>query len=182
MSKSAKKKPNIVNTASINKNTDYMPEGNFTYDKNKTVLTQINSNKALFDAKIESMLENGRKEIHTRDELLLYPLGSLVSYVTVEGLYRSGGFLRAIKDVYFALGGGTFNHPVSFCVQFENVQAMYVGPPIFNTNRKGQKTNFKVKIGKKVVYYAKDNYDRRRFKNTQRYKRMKSIYDIYGLV
>jgi len=179
MSKTSRKKI-IINTADINKNRDYMPEGGYTYDKNETELTKINNNKGVFEAKLETLIKNGRKKIETRDELLIYPLGCLVSYVTNDGLYRSGGFLRTIKKKYFALQGGTAGKPISFCVQFENIREMYVGTPIRLTNRTQKKTNFKVKIGTKVVYYAKDNFDKSRFMNTKRYKDMKNWYDIYG--
>jgi hypothetical protein len=36
-------------------------------------------------------------------------------------------------------------------------------------------TNFPVKIGNIVVYYANDNYDRERYMNTKKYKMMASI-------
>jgi|WetSurMetagenome_2_1015567.scaffolds.fasta_scaffold38657_3 hypothetical protein len=182
MSKSSKKKTIIISTKDINKNRDYMPEGDFTYDKSKTELTKINNNKGVFKAKINTLLKNGRKKITTRDQLLIYPLGSLVSYVTTDGLYRSGGFLRAIKKKYFALQGGTPAKPISFCVQFQNIKAMYVGTPVRLLNRTPRVTNYKVKIGKTTVYYAKDNFDKTRFMNTKRYKDMKNWYDIYGQI
>lgn len=172
----------IVNTADIVKNPDYAPKGYYEYNKCDTELTKINNDKALVKAKIKTLLDNGRKKITTKEELCEEPLGSLVSYITTDGLYRSGGFLRAIKDTYFALQGGTVQMPISFCVQFENIKAMYVGSPVRSTNRKKKKTNFPVKIGDKVVYYAKDNFDRNRFKATKRYKDMKKWFNDYGHV
>jgi hypothetical protein len=48
-------------------------------------------------------LKKSRIEISKKKELENFPTGSLVSYITKEGKYRSGGFLKTIKDKYFVL-------------------------------------------------------------------------------
>lgn len=165
--------PNIVSAKSFLKDPqEYGANNNYTYDKNHTELGRINNNPILFQAKIKELLDSGREEIKTKRQLSEFPLGSLVSYVTKDGLYRSGGFLRTIQDKYFALQGGNSTNPISFSVQFDNIAKMYVGSPVKLANRTDKKTNFEVKIGNKVVYYAKSNYDAKRFKSTQKYKRM----------
>jgi len=151
---------------------EYAAKNTYTYDKNNTELSRINSSPALVQAKINKLLNSGRKEITTKKELEKFPLGSLVSYVTKDGLYRSGGFLRTIQDKYFALQGGNVVNPISFSVQFNNISKMYIGSPVKLANRTDKKTKFEVKINGKVVYYAKSNYDAKRFMGTQKYKRM----------
>ena len=151
----------------------YGSKNTYEYNPHTTELHKINSDRNLIIEKIKSMLKNGRVRVQTKKELSKHPLGSLVSYLTKDGKYRSGGFLRSIQKDYFALQGGISSNPISFCVRFDNIRMMYVGSPVQLTNRKLTKTNFPVKINGKIVYYAKDNYDVNRFKNTQRYKRMK---------
>uniref|UniRef100_A0A6G6AA77 Uncharacterized protein n=1 Tax=Borely moumouvirus TaxID=2712067 RepID=A0A6G6AA77_9VIRU len=45
---------------------------------------------------------------------------------------------------------------------------------------KQSKTNFPIKIGKVIVYYASDNFDVKRFKNTKKYTTMCKWYEIFG--
>lgn len=165
----------------LKKPEEYAPKGTEAYDKTKTQLYTINSDPVLFEKKMKEMIDNGRKIIHSKEELQRYPLGTLVSYVTNSGLYRSGGFLKSLQDEYFTLQGGTFAMPISFPVQYKNIQEMYVGVPIRLLNRnKDKKTKFKVKLGKKTVYYAKDNYDVKRFMKTKRYKDMAAWHELYA--
>jgi len=150
-------------------------------------LETINKNKAALKAKINKMLENGRVEIQTRQQLENFPLGSLVSYLTKEGLYRSGGFLKTIQDDYFVLLGGTKDDRISFSVQFKNIKSMYVGNPMKTKSDNVSivpttkpKTKFPVTIGKVVVYYAKDKFDYNRFLETAKYKRYMDWYEKFG--
>jgi hypothetical protein len=43
-----------------------------------------------------------------------------------------------------------------------------------------EKTNFPVKIGKTVVYWAKSSFDRQKYMNTQKYKNMVDWFDVFG--
>jgi hypothetical protein len=73
------------------------------------------------------MLENGRIEIETRDELLNFPLKSVISYITKDGLYRSGGFFKnqfKINILHYKVV--VMNILLVFPVQFKNVEKMYV--------------------------------------------------------
>lgn len=116
----------LKSTGNITKNPDYIPKGSYSYDPTKTMLTRINSSKENLKKKLLKLLKDGRIRIKTKEQLLNFPLGSLVAYTTKQGKYRSGGFLRTIQDDYFCLQGGSIEKPVSFCVQFKNVHAMYV--------------------------------------------------------
>lgn len=174
---------NIVETKNILKNPDYMPKGSYSYDKTKTVLATISQDPALIKAKIESLLAKGRIKITTKEQLSKYPNGTLVSYITKDGKYRSGGFLKIIKDQYFALQGGDYKigKPISFPVQFANIKEMYVGSPIHYANRKEPVSfNFPVKIGGDIVYHAQDNFDRKRFMATQRFQIWKKWHDEFN--
>jgi hypothetical protein len=103
-----------------------MPNGYKPYNKAITEHTKINNDPEKLKKKLKSLKEKGRIEIITKEELENFPKGSHVSYVTKKGEYRSGGFLKAIKDEYFVLQGGTKKYPISFPVQFKNVNVMYV--------------------------------------------------------
>jgi len=104
-------------------NPEYMKGNTYKPPKDgKTELEKINSNPAYVQAKIDALLEAGRAEITTKEQLMQFPLGSLVSYYTkpikkklsngdtytVPAKYRSGGFLRARDpdQPYFVLQGG----------------------------------------------------------------------------
>jgi hypothetical protein len=104
----------------------------------------------------------------------------VISYILKEGQYRSGGFLTANSDYYFVILGGQINNKISFSVQYSNVQTIYVrkvakrndNKPIKPIPTLHSKTKYPVKVGKIIVYYAKDNFDRRRFMNTKKYSNM----------
>lgn len=170
----------------LHKPEEYAPKGN-QYTGIITETQHLNENKALLKAKIKSLLKKGRAQIETKAQLEEFPRGSLVSYMTKEGKYVPGGFLKTIKDEYFALQGGTTSHPISFPVKFKNIKFMWVGNPfktvkdeVSLTTDKAE-TNFPVKLGEQTIYYAKNNFDRERFKETEKYKRMKAWYKKYGL-
>lgn len=150
----------------------------------KTTLSKINSSKKLIKAKIRELVdEKGATEIFNPKESDLenFNKGVLISYVTKDGKYRSGGFLTNYDDKYFVLlGGGGFGPRISFSVQFKNVKAIYVrkpnkknvDQPIKPTETTHYKTEYPVEIDGVVVYYARDNWDKRRFMNTKKYRNM----------
>jgi len=185
-------------------NPSYMSKNKYEPDGKPTELDKINHDPAHVKLKIKNLIDKGRVEIETRDELLNFPLGSLVSYLTKpkmvvmedgkrkvvnngKSLYRSGGFLRAVEDDYFTLQGGQPWSPISFCVQFENVEKMYVGNPTTTKDdfisiqpTKQEPTKHPVMIGDTVVYYGKDAWKANRFKSTKKYEQMVKWYEKYG--
>lgn len=110
----------------LKKAEEYAPKGTEVIIKGKSKLDKINASQKLIQEKVDKMIKDGRVEIHTRDQLMNFPLGSLVSYITKDGDYRSGGFLKALQKEYFVLQGGTNAHPISFSVQFRNIAKMFV--------------------------------------------------------
>jgi len=155
-------------------------------NKGQTELSRINKDKNLVQEKIEKLLNDGATKIENPDykkmSSLYDKIGKrlFISYITKDGQYRSGGFLTGISEYYFVVLGGQINNKISFSVQYSNVKELYAKQiqshqsttPIKPIKTKKPKTKFPVKINNIVVYYAKDNYDRRRFKQTNKYKRM----------
>jgi hypothetical protein len=148
----------------------------------KTELEQINSNPKLVQEKINRLLKLGATVIenpkYSDIEDVKEKLGKrlIISYILKDGKYRSGGFLTANSDYYFALLGGQIGAKISFSVQYSNVKTIYVRKitkkPVKPVQTEHPKTKYPIKVGKIVVYYARDNYDRRRFMNTQKYAQM----------
>lgn len=139
-----------------------------------------NTNKAIIAARIKTLIDNGYIKIHTKDELSEYPFGSLICYVTIKGLFKKGGYLKSINNKNFDLDDIELENDEPISVPFDKVKTMYVGNPLKLTNRTKIETNFPVKIGDEIIYYAKDNFDKRRFKSTNRYKLLKKWYNLYG--
>ena len=173
-SSQTKSKTTKVNDPSKIISSEYSSNNNYKRPA-VTELDKINADPALLQKKIKRLLQAGRAEIETREQLENFPLGSLVAYVTKEGLYRSGGFLRTIQDEYFALQGGQINNPISFPVQFKNVKAMYVGnsavihfPDPVETTKK--ETKYPSYVGDIVVNYARDKWNRERFEKTKKFQ------------
>jgi hypothetical protein len=146
----------------------------------------INKNKALVEAKIKSMIKNGRKEITTINELKNFLIGSLISYMNKFGIYKSGGFLWKITDDNFIYLNLETNQ--KFRVKMKNVDKIWVGNvydvkndivSLIQTTTK-TKNSKPVKIGDVIVYHAKDNYDYERYICTQKYKLMKKWYETFN--
>ena len=151
-----------------------------------TELEKINSNPDLVQEKIQNLLNKGATVVENPTYLALEDLKEnlgkrlVISYILKNGSYRSGGFLTANSDYYFVILGGQITNRISFSVQYSNVKTLYVRvvnkknakkpiKPIATTH---PKTPYGVKVGNIVVYYAKDNFDKRRFMNTQKYSNM----------
>lgn len=86
---------------------------------------KINADPKLKKKHIKQLLQKGRIEIEDKDQLESFPLGSLVSYETIDDKYRGGGFLKAIMGKYFVLTNGK----ISWSVQFDKTKRMWVKNP-----------------------------------------------------
>lgn len=150
----------------------------------KSTLQTISNNKKLLKDKIAEMLEKGATEIHSpsKSDLENLDKGYYISYITKDGKYRSGGFLTYIDEggkYFMLLGGGGRIPRMGFSVQYENVRTLYVRKPVSRKDKVYKitpstkpKTKWPVKIGRVVVYYAKDGWDEKRFKGTNKYQQM----------
>ena len=142
------------------------------------------NDKANLLAMIETLVANGRKEITKKSQLEKYPIGSLISYINKSDMYRKGGFIVKYSDKYFIYVTPDYKH--KYRVKYDNIKRMWVGDPtkiekdlISLKPATNTKTNFPAKIGDTIIYYAKDNFALRRYKNTQKYKRTQEWYNYF---
>ncbi|AUV57991.1 hypothetical protein [Bandra megavirus] len=142
-------------------------------------------NKAVFAVKISNLIEHGRIEITTKKELDKYSIGSLISYINIRDEFKQGGFVIKITKEYFIYLAPDFE--TKYRIKFENIKKMWVGDVYKVKNdlvslvkTKQNKTNFPIKIGDIIVYYASDNFDVKRFKNTKKYVTMCKWYEMFG--
>lgn len=151
----------------------------------KNKIEPINKNKALLKSKIKTMIKNGRAEITSMEELSEFPPGSIISYMNTNGIYRSGGFLIKSTDDYFVYLKLDISQKIR--VRVRCVDKIWIGNvhnitndiiSLVPTNK--PKTSNPVKIGKNIIYYAKDKYDHNRFLCTQKYQIMIKWYNIFG--
>jgi hypothetical protein len=163
-----------------------MSKFNKTNQINKHKLEPINKNNALVRAKIKKMIKYGRVEITKKEELEKFPIGlTLISYMNIFGIFKSGGYLYKLADDYFIYIQSITR--TKYRVRYKNVDKMWVANvkdvkndiiTLVCTNKK--KTKYPVMIGNIIMYYAKDNFDKERFCCTNKYLIMKDWYDQFG--
>lgn len=156
-------------------------------------IESINKNKATVAAKISNMIDYGRIEITTspqifgqvKKQLELFPIGSLVSYMNSQNIFRSGGFIVKFADDYFIYVNQTFT--TKFRVRYKNVLKIWVGD-VFKVKGdtislakppSNKKTNFEAIVGNHIVFYAKDNFALKRFINTNKFKNMVKWHNYF---
>ncbi|AKI81609.1 hypothetical protein [Acanthamoeba castellanii mimivirus] len=142
------------------------------------------SDKAVLAAKISNLKEHGRKEITSKEKLEKFPIGSIVSYTNKQDIYRTGGFITKFADEYFIYVTPDFQ--TKYRVKYKNVKKMWVGNvykvknDIISLSETTQKeTNFPVKIGDTVIYYASKKFDKTRYMNTKKYKTLLNWYEYF---
>ena len=134
-------------------------------------------NQDIFKAKVKTMIEYGRKEITTREELEEFPIGSLISYVNKDNAFRHGGFIIKYTEEYFNYI--TVDFQTKYRVRYVNVRKMWVGD-VYKVTKDiislvattQNKTNFPIKVDDIIVYYAKNNFDVKRYTSTVKYETM----------
>ncbi len=134
---------------------------------------------------ISRLIAYGREEITTKKELKKFAPGSPISYKNNDNIFKRGGFLIKITKEYFIYITPDFSQ--KYRVRFANVQKMWVGDVyklkkdlIYFTKTNRKKTNYPVKINGIDIYYGKNNFDRARFTNTHKYKRMMQWCDYFN--
>ena len=135
------------------------------------------TNKARFACQIETIIENGRKEITTKEELEKFPIGCIISYLNNDDIFRPGGFIIKFKPEYFIYI--TVDFSTKYRARYSHIQKMWVGD-VYNTRNDfvsivpatRAETNFPVIVDDVVVHYATSNYDAKRFKHTDKYLTM----------
>ena len=154
-------------------------------NKKNTIIKKKNVNKARIECKILIMIENGRKEITTKKQLEKFNIGSMISYVNKSNVFKPGGFIVKFEDEYFVYV--LLDFKTKFKVKYVNVKKMLVGDVYKVTNDfvslvKGIQTptKYEVKVNNIIVYYGKESFDARRFKCTEKYKRMIAWNDYFN--
>jgi hypothetical protein len=134
-------------------------------------------NKAIVAAKIDTFVENGRKEITTKKQLEKFPIGSLISYMNIDNVFRSGGFIIKFTPDYFIYITPDFS--TKYRARYSHILKMWAGN-VYNTQNdivsivpaSQDKTNFSVVVNDIPIYYAKKSFDAKRFKHTAKYKKI----------
>jgi hypothetical protein len=144
-------------------------------------------NRTLVLAKISNLIENGRKEITTVRELKKYPIGSMISYMNHDNVFKKGGFIVRfdVNDEYFVYITPDFTS--KWRVKHKFVKKMWVGD-VYETHNdwvcihptKNPETKYKAMIGNTVVYYCKDRTMLKRFIFTHKYDNMTKWYNYFG--
>lgn len=149
---------------------------------------QITNDDHVYDtaAKHVELLECGRTEIKSKEQLETYPIGSAISYVNSDCQFKQGGFVIKFADEWFAYITPKFDCKVR--VRYANTIKIWVGDVyktrndivnIFPTQMK--KTKFPVTIGNIPVYYGRKSYYSQRFTTSIKYKQMADWYNYFQL-
>lgn len=141
--------------------------------------------KDVLNAKILTLIEHGRVEISSKEELEKYPIGSLISYTKHNNNdLTQGGFVTKFSDGYFIYI--TLDFSKKYRARYAHIDKMWVGDiykvrndivSLSETTQK--KTNIPVKIGDIIIYYAANNFDYKRFVGTNRYKNALAWYNYF---
>lgn len=142
------------------------------------------TNKIAIKVKISDLKSYGRSEITTKEELLEFPRGSLISYTNKQGFFQKGGYLCKVKDQWFIFIGIDCKQKIR--VRYCNVDKIYVGDvfkvtgdTISFNNDVTKKTKYPVTIGNHVVYYASSSHLAKRFMVTNKYENMLTWYNYF---
>ena len=134
--------------------------------------------------KIMCLIDYGREEITTKEQLEKYAIGSLISYINKNNIFKIGGFILKFEDEYFIYITSDFT--TKYKVRYTNIQKMWVGDvykvrnDIISLAKATQEpTNFPVKIGKNIVYYASNSFFIKRFMSTDKFKIMMEWYNYF---
>lgn len=144
--------------------------------------------KDIIATKITNFIKRGRIEVTTKKELEKFPAGSLISYITKNGIYKNGGFITKFGDNYFIYVtlDSDLNLSTKYRAYYDNISKMWAGDVYKVTDDivsmaqcSKKKTNFPVIIGNVVVYYGIGTFDMIRFTHTDKYKILISWYKYF---
>jgi hypothetical protein len=159
-----------------------------------SVQTKVNNSPAYEKMYIDKIIEDGWVALKRVEDLLLFPKGRSFKYRlngeslsgAPEGTFRSGGWIigRNLDDpdnnLKYILYKG-YNGAV-FSLQIKDLLEVYVKSskkevPIFKKPDLNNRTNFPVYLvhpitnRNEIVYFAKDEYNKKRFINSLKYKK-----------
>lgn len=141
--------------------------------------------KASLSLKIDTMIENGRKEITTKKQIEKFPIGSIISYMNVNDVFHLGGFITKFKNDYFIYVSTDFK--TKYKARYTHIQKMWVGSVYDVKNdfvsivaSQKKKTKFAVAVNGIDIYYAPDSYNAKRFMHTDKYLKIKMWCQYFG--
>ena len=166
------------------------------YDPNTyiSIQTKVNNDSKFEKMYISKLISDGWVALKKAEDLLIFPKGRSFKYRlngeslsgAPEGMFRSGGWLlgRNIEDTennmkYILYKG--YNGAI-FSLQIKDILQAYVKSskkeiPIFKKPDLNYVTNYPVYLPdpetekETIVYYGKDEYNRKRFINSMKYKK-----------
>ena len=166
------------------------------YDPNTyiSIQTKVNNDSKFEKMYISKLISDGWVALKKPEDLLIFPKGRSFKYRlngeslsgAPEGMFRSGGWLlgRNIEDTennmkYILYKG--YNGAI-FSLQIKDILQAYVKSskkeiPIFKKPDLNYVTNYPVYLSdpttekQTIVYYGKDEYNRKRFMNSMKYKK-----------
>ncbi len=126
-------------------------------------------NKALENAKETYLKNNGFEEIEVDD--IDNNMGH-IAFMKVNNEFCTGGYYIKSdnNNIFWKIGETEYKTP------FSDIKRLFTRSPLRLLNRKRGETNFPVKLGGITIFHAKDNFDKTRFKETKRYKRLREWY------
>jgi hypothetical protein len=141
--------------------------------------------KSAINVKINSLLDNGRKEISSLKQLATYPPGTLISYLNTNGLFRLAGFLLQTHSNSFSFVTPDFTK--RFRINFKFVSRLFVGSVYHCSNdlvsiipTSKSETNFPVSIGDVIVFYAQTTYTKKRYQATEKFIRAVKWHEFFS--
>lgn len=119
-------------------------------------------------------IDNNRNIITTKEELEEYAIGSLISYMTINGNFRSGGFIIKFCEDYFIYIMPDF--VTKYRARYVNISEMWIGDVYTTRNDivsivscERKKTKFSIIINDVIIFSgSEDNCSQ--FKHGERYE------------
>lgn len=140
------------------------------------------------------LVNSGYEEVNLKD-IDMIPTGSRLAYITKDKKWRSAGWLSRVEDSYEDVDGNPFDKPkkyilykaynnAAWSIQLEDIYKLYIMrnksqdilvKKVIYFRKPTKRTNFAVYLNNSkgedvVIYYAKDNFDKKRFMNTNKYQ------------
>ena len=129
-----------------------------------------------FIAKLNNVVvECNRNEIMTKEQLEKYPIGSLISYMNVNGRFKLGGFIVKFCEDYFIYVAPDF--VTKYRARYSHVRNMWVGDVYRTPNDivsivpwEGNVSKYSVTVNDVVVYYGCKKYKTDMYRTSRSFK------------
>lgn len=140
--------------------------------------------KDVLAAKILTLIEHGREEITDKKNLIKFPIGSLISFMSIRGKFYNGGFITDFHNDHFIYILPDYSK--KYRAHYKKISTMWVGDVYKVTNdivsltkTVQNKSNFPVEVDGIIIYYAARSFDKKRYMNTTKYKNIIQWYNYF---